>query len=297
MCGLHKQRYSSCCGGVTVQNEAVAEHYVSVCACVCVCVHSHISLDRSASKSQWWNRARRSRSPQTTEPRIPPESWHTYLQHIPLCQGSAAARDTRKQRERVGGEISEGEDVCRGVGALCPVTALWPLSTWRGQRRKSEETSNRRRGKCCSRDEALIIRDTCVCVLVGCQICCLARGMARSIIQLEVKEGLAVGWVFSPQPNSRPAHRSLNPLLPSHLTTPLPPQLPHILLLLSLPSERDYRRENIWGQQINNSLREVQYPSCPLCLFHYVSISHIVTCWWDVFPVKLSPLHGHREPS
>ncbi len=64
-----------------------------------------------------------------------------------------------------------------------------------------------------------------------------ARRSARPIIQLEVKGESTVVWVFSLQLNSRPDHRSLNPLLlllPAQLP-PTTPQLPQ-LLLLCLPS-------------------------------------------------------------
>lgn len=92
-------------------------------------------------------------------------------------------------------------------------------SNWRGRRgarRKSEETSNRRRGECCFRAKPLIKRvSVCVCVCWGSirSGLLLCKGNGKAYNPVRGKGGLTVWWVFRPQPYSRPAQRSLNPLL------------------------------------------------------------------------------------
>ena len=139
----------------------------------------------------------------------------------------------------------------------------------------------------------------CVCVCVGW------LGVRSGLLLCEGNSkvynpvrGKGAGEVFSPQPNSRLAHRSLNPPLLFHLppcsldppppppththtnthththTQTPPPTTPPSATSpppLQPPVGGDYWGENIWGQQINNSLKDVQSISTP-SLFHYIYI-------------------------
>lgn len=162
-----------------------------------------------------------------------------------------------------------------------------------GLGRKSEENYNRRRGERWFREEPAIM-----CVLGwgwGDLSCCFARRMARPIIQLEVKGESMVGWMFSPQLNSRPTHRSLNPLL-----LLLPPCSTPQVPLSYLTSSSASRRGRLWSTAYLRSTDKQQSERGTVSifspLFHYFHILYGKDRWEAFDPVELSPLHGNWRP-
>lgn len=123
---------------------------------------------------------------------------HTYLQHVLLCQGSAGGREARGRVER---ELREGG---RCVESLTPPGGGGEKKGWRDLQQKKGV-------KCCCRSPNY----TSVAGGVRCGLL-LCEGNGRVYNPVRGKGGQMIGWLFSPQPNSRLAHRSLNPH-PSHL--------------------------------------------------------------------------------
>lgn len=180
------------------------------CACVYMCALIGSCLGPPVSRGM----------KQSQTQQISPNHWTlhsswvlTYLSptHTTLSGVSCWQRDRERQRGRVGGKGFRG-------GGLRPFLPLCCLPLPGGDRGELGRNSNRRRGERWFREEPVII-----CVLGwgwGDLSYCFARRMARPIIQLEVKGESMVGWMFSPQLNSRPTHRSLNPFFSSSLPAP-----------------------------------------------------------------------------
>lgn len=161
----------------------------------------------------------------TNDPCIPPESWHTYLQHAALCQGSAARRDKRGQVGVWWGWVRL---------STCSATAPCGVGGWCTEG-KETTTLNCVYVRVCVR--------ACACERVCFLLLCKANGEAYNPVRGKGGVG-CLGECLAPSSTAGWLTGHWTPFPSSHLRSPLqPPSLPPI------------QRRKIMGQSISEVKR------------------------------------------